>query len=174
MFREKMKEELDAAVKAAKKAGEILKKYSGQPFRVLRKSFHELVSEADLKAQAAIFEVLQACHFGYGMVTEEKTPSGQIKGINWIIDPLDGTHNYVAGLPFSGVSIALAREDDLLLGVIYFPAEDLLFQAVKGNGAYKNGERISVSNNDELAKAVVNFDNQFRLRKNRRENISEH
>jgi myo-inositol-1(or 4)-monophosphatase len=163
MFREKMKEELDAAVKAAKKAGEVLEKYSGQPFRVLRKSFHELVSEVDLKAQAAIFEVLQTGHFDYGMVTEERTHSGQIKGINWIIDPLDGTHNYVAGLPFSGVSIALAREDDLLLGVIYFPAEDLLFQAVKGDGAYKNGERISVSKNDELAKAVVNFDNQFHL-----------
>lgn len=156
-----MKEELNAAVKAAMKAGEILNRYFGQPFRVLRKSHHELVSEVDLKSQAAILEVLQAGGFEYDLVTEEKTNSVSKKGKTWVIDPLDGTHNYIAGLPFSGVSIALAEGSDFLLGVIYFPAEDLLFQAVRGEGAYKNGERISVSDNDDLGKAVVNFDNQF-------------
>jgi myo-inositol-1(or 4)-monophosphatase len=161
MFRDMIKEELDAAITAARNAGEVLKTYSGRPFRVLRKSVHELVSEVDLKSQAAILEVLQAGRFDYGIVTEERTHSGQKKGKNWIIDPIDGTHNYIAGLPFSGICIALAQDDDFQLGVIYFPAEDLLFQAVKGSGAYKNGERISVSDNDSLAKAVVNYDNQF-------------
>ncbi len=156
-----MKEELSAAVTAAKKGGEVLKRYSGQPFRVLRKSHHELVSEVDLKSQAAILDVLQTGGFEYGLLTEEKTDDIPKRGKTWIIDPLDGTHNYIAGLPFCGVSIALVEDSDFLLGVIYFPAEDLLFQAVKGEGAYKNGERISVSENDDLGKAVVNFDNQF-------------
>lgn len=158
-----MQGELQMAIKAVRKAGVVLKEYSGKDFRILRKSSHELVSEVDLKAQTVILQVLQESGFGYDVVTEEKTNSVQKDGKCWIIDPLDGTHNYIAGLPFSGVSVALAEGQNFLLGAIYFPGEELLFHALKGGGAFRNGQSLVVSENTELAKAVVNYDNQFHL-----------
>ena len=97
------------------------------------------------------------------MDTEEKKIPDSVHKLTWVIDPLDGTHNYIAGLPFSSVSVGLVDEKGFYLGAIYFPAEEKLFHAVKGQGAFCNGEPIQVSNNDRLDKAVVNYDNQFHL-----------
>jgi myo-inositol-1(or 4)-monophosphatase len=155
--------ELEIAVGAARKAGEILKENFGEKYRVIRKSPKEMVSVVDLQAQKAIIEVLEAQFPGYGIVTEEKRSVVDNRVKNWIIDPLDGTHNYIAGLPFSGVSIGLAEGGEFLVGVIFFPMEDRLYYAVKGQGAYLNHEPISASRNPELAKAMVTFDNQFHL-----------
>jgi len=156
-------EELSRAIYAAQKAGEILKKNFGQKYRVIRKSPKEMVSVVDMKAQKAILEILETHFPGYGIITEEKTPDVDKEGKNWIIDPLDGTHNYIAGLPFSGVSIGLAAGNNFELGVILFPMEDRLYYGVKGKGAYLNHQPISVSANVELSKAMVTFDNQFHL-----------
>lgn len=155
--------ELKIAIDAARKAGEILKKNFGQKYRVIRKSPKEMVSVVDMQAQKAILEVLGAHFPGYGIITEEKTPDVDKEGKNWIIDPLDGTHNYIAGLPFSGVSIGLAKGNNFELGVILFPMEDRLYYAVKGKGAYMNHRQINVSQNPELSKTIVTFDNQFHL-----------
>ncbi|MCP5105632.1 MAG: inositol monophosphatase [bacterium] len=155
--------ELDIAVDAARKAGEILKKNFGKKYRVIRKSPKEMVSAVDMQAQKAILDVLEPHFPDYGIITEEKTSHADKTGKNWIIDPMDGTHNYIAGLPFSGVSIGLAHGDDFELGVIFFPMEDRLYYAVKGGGAYLNQQKISVSQNSELSKAMVTFDNQFHL-----------
>ncbi len=155
--------ELKIAIEAAGKAGEILKKNFGQKYRVIRKSPKEMVSVVDMQAQKAILEVLGAHFPGYGIITEEKTSDVDKEGKNWIIDPLDGTHNYIAGLPFSGVSIGLAKGNNFELGVILFPMEDRLYYAVKGKGAYLNHKQINVSQNLELSKTIVTFDNQFHL-----------
>lgn len=154
---------LNKAIEAAQKAGEILKKNFGKKYRVIRKSPKEMVSIVDMKAQKAILEVLETHFPDYGIITEERTPDVDINGKNWIIDPLDGTHNYIAGLPFSGVSIGLADGNNFELGVILFPMEDRLYYAVKGEGAYLNFKRIQVSQNLELSKTIVTFDNQFHL-----------
>jgi myo-inositol-1(or 4)-monophosphatase len=156
-------EELSRAVEAAQKSGEILKTNFGQKYRVIRKSPKEMVSVVDMQAQKAILEVLGAHFPGYGIITEEKTSDVDKQGKNWIIDPLDGTHNYIAGLPFSGVSIGLAAGNNFELGVILFPMEERLYYAVKDKGAYLNHQPISVSGNAELSKAMVTFDNQFHL-----------
>jgi myo-inositol-1(or 4)-monophosphatase len=155
--------ELEIALEAAREAGKILRENFGQKYRVLRKSPKEMVSVVDMQAQKAIIEVLEPRFPGYGIITEEKTSVVNSRGKNWIIDPLDGTHNYIAGLPFSGVSIGLAEGNDFLLGVIFFPMEDRLYYAAKGQGAYLNHEPIFASQNPELAKAMVTFDNQFHL-----------
>ena len=155
--------ELEIALEAAQEAGKILKENFGQTYRVLRKSPKEMVSVVDMQAQKTIIEVLEPHFPGYGIITEEKTAAVDRWGRNWIIDPLDGTHNYIAGLPFSGVSIGLAEGNDFLLGVIFIPMEDRLYYALKGQGAYLNHEPISTSQNPELSKAMVTFDNQFHL-----------
>ncbi len=157
--------ELNIAIEAAKKAGEILKKNFGQKYRVIRKSPKEMVSIVDMQAQEAILAVLEPNFPGYGIITEERRSSPGVEGKNWIIDPMDGTHNYIAGLPFSGVSIGLAKDNDFQLGVIFFPMEDRLYYAEKGKGAFLNNERIAASRNQELSKAMVTFDNQFHLNK---------
>ncbi|MCP4148474.1 MAG: inositol monophosphatase [bacterium] len=155
--------ELEAAIEAARKAGEVLKKNFQQKYRVIRKSPKEMVSVVDMKSQKAILEVLEARYPAYGIITEEKSPEEDIKEKTWIIDPLDGTHNYIAGLPFSGISIGLAEGNNFTVGVIFFPMEDQLYYAVKGKGAYLNDKKITVSQNPDLSKTIITFDNQFHL-----------
>ena len=157
--------ELSIAIQAAQKAGEILAANFGQKYRVIRKSPREMVSAVDMKAQKAIIDHLQAHFPDYGIITEEKTSEVDEAGRNWIIDPMDGTHNYIAGLPFSGVAVGLAQGNDFHLGVIFFPMEDRLYYAVRGRGAFLNDRPISVSENTELSKAMITFDNQFHLNK---------
>lgn len=153
--------ELNTAIAAAKAAGEILKDNFGRKRRVIRKSIKEMVSEVDMQSQQVILGILQQEYPVYALFTEEKL-SSELNGKKaWIVDPLDGTHNYIAGLPFSGISIALTEGNDFYLGVIYFPMEGELYHAVKGDGAYCNGKRINVSQNCSLSKAIINFDNQF-------------
>jgi myo-inositol-1(or 4)-monophosphatase len=162
----KTSEELKAAIEAARKAGEILKENFGQKYRVIRKSPKEMVSVVDMQAQKVILETLEPRFPGYGIITEERSNNVDKEGKNWIIDPLDGTHNYIAGLPFSGISIGLAKGNDFLLGVIFFPMEGRLYYAVKGEGAYFNDMPIEVSPSLEVSKSIISFDNQFHLNKN--------
>ncbi|MBU0477139.1 inositol monophosphatase [bacterium] len=155
--------DLNTAIYAAKVAGKILRENFGQKYRVIRKSPREMVSEIDMESQRAILEVLNSYDASYGIITEEKGVLKEKEGKTWIIDPLDGTHNYIAGLPFSGISIALVEDNKFYLGVIYFPMEDELYYAFQGRGAFCNGKRVSVSENRDLSKAVINYDNQFYL-----------
>lgn len=157
--------ELETAIEAARQAGKILKANFLQSYRVIRKSPREMVSVVDMQSQKAILEVLETAFPGYGIITEEKSSQVDVNGDNWIIDPLDGTHNYISGLPFSGVSIGLARGNDFRLGVITFPMEDRLYYAVKGKGAFLNHHPIKVSPIAELSKSMVSYDNQFHLNK---------
>jgi myo-inositol-1(or 4)-monophosphatase len=157
--------ELKYAVKAAQEAGEVLKTNFKQQYRVIRKSPKEMVSIVDMQSQKAILEVLEAEFPDYGIITEEKSSEPDPAKKIWVIDPLDGTHNYITGLPFSGISIGLMEDNQFLLGVIYFPMEDRLYYAIKGKGAYLNGEPVEVSPSPELSKSVVCFDNQFHLNK---------
>ena len=155
--------ELEEATTSVREAGSILKAYFQKPFRVVRKATHEMVAEVDVLSQQKIIKYLSNCFPNYDIISEEKKIQDSIHKLTWVIDPLDGTHNYIAGLPFSSVSVGLVDEKGFYLGVIYFPAEEKLFHAVKGQGAFCNGEPIKVSNNDRLDKAVVNYDNQFHL-----------
>ncbi|KAF0135265.1 MAG: myo-inositol-1(or 4)-monophosphatase [Candidatus Saganbacteria bacterium] len=157
---------LDIAINAAKTAGEILKANFKKDYRIIRKSPKEMVSEVDMKSQEVICAILGRGFPSCGIITEEKRFSNVKGDKNWIIDPIDGTHNYIAGLPFSGISIALMEGDRFDLGVIYFPMENELYYAVRGQGAFCNGEPISVSDNGVLSKAIVNYDNQFHLSEN--------
>ena len=155
--------ELGTALKAAKASGEILRQNFGKKYRVIRKSPKEMVSEVDMRSQKAITEILGNDYPDYGIITEETRSMETKDGKIWIVDPVDGTHNYIAGLPFSGLSIALAEDNNFYLGVIYFPMEDELYYGVEGCGTFCNDKPISVSENYDLSKAIINYDNQFYL-----------
>lgn len=156
-------EELDLAIAAAHRAGDVLQAHFRRRYRVIRKSPREMVSAVDMEAQQAILDLLAPRFPGHGIITEERRPDAAAAERQWIIDPLDGTHNYIAGLPFSGVSIGLAVAGRFELGVILFPMEERLYYAVRNRGAYLNHRRIEVSPSPELAKSIVSFDNQFHL-----------
>ncbi len=136
---------LDVAIEAAKTAGDILLQWRDR-FTVTEKTRRDVVTEADLESQQAI-ESLIAQHFpSHGMLGEEGlSRTGADANWRWIIDPLDGTGNYVHGVPYFAVSIAVEFEGELAVAVVLDPSHDELFTAVRDHGASCNGQPITVS-----------------------------
>lgn len=161
MFEDELKIAKQAAVEIGKMQLELFR----TKYHVIRKSPKELVSKVDIESQKKIEQLLKKEHKKYEVFSEEKSiqkayPSNDLF---WIVDPLDGTHNYIAGLPFFGVSIALADINKFYIGVIYLPGFDSLFWALKGRGAYCNDKKIEISHNDDISKSLITYDNQFYL-----------
>jgi myo-inositol-1(or 4)-monophosphatase len=157
--------ELDVAKSVAKEMGKIQLKNFRKNLKVIRKSTKDFVSNVDLECQNLSYELLRK-DFQYEILSEEKKTQDETgTKLFWIIDPVDGTHNYISGLPNFGVSIALATKKEFLLGVIYLPYFDEMYYAVKNQGAFMNDEKIQVSKNNDLEKSMITFDNQFYLNK---------
>ncbi|VFR18213.1 Inositol-1-monophosphatase [plant metagenome] len=160
---------LDAAVSAAHAGAAILQSYAHHRADLVidRKARNDLVSQADREAEAAVLEVLRDRTPAYGIVAEET--GGQPEGpATWYIDPLDGTTNFLHGIPHYAVSIALVAhagsqfgpgpklaEDTPVIGVVYDPCREELFTAVQGVGAWLNGRRIACSRTQGLEDAVL-------------------
>ena len=125
---------------AAEKAGRALRRDFGEieKLQVSQKGPGDFVTNADLKAESIIREELQTARPGYGLLMEE---SGEIEGSDkthrWIVDPLDGTTNFMHGIPHFAISIALEREGRLVAGLIYNPVTDEMFFAERGQGAFR-------------------------------------
>lgn len=144
-------------INAARKAARGLNRDFGeaQELLVSRKGAADFVSKADLEAEQTIFEELSRARPKYGFIMEER---GVIEGTDnsnrWIIDPLDGTTNFLHGVPQFAVSIALERDRQPYAGVVFNPATDELFWAEKGEGAYMNDRRLRVSARKDLSEAL--------------------
>lgn len=129
-----------------------------------RKVDGSLLTEADLAAQVALFKRLQAIA-PYPVLGEEMTEAEQrdVWGMGgdgfWCVDPIDGTSNFVNGLPFFAISVALVRNGKSVLGVVYDPSADEAFYAVEGQGAYMNGERLPLkAPPDELSRCMAGIE----------------
>jgi myo-inositol-1(or 4)-monophosphatase len=151
--------ELQAATEAALRAGDFLRKTSAArgALRVEEKSAGDFVSEADRTAEAMIRESLERACPGHGWIGEESgaRPGQTEYGPRWIVDPLDGTTNFLKGLPHWAVSIAFCKGEDVLCGVIHDPAKSETFVAEKGKGAWLNGAAIHVSQDVPLRAAIL-------------------
>jgi len=150
----KQSKELKLAIKAAKAAGKILMKNFRSGVSAKNKSLHELVTPVDVESEKAIVSMLEKEFPDYGILAEESASKEKKSDSTWIIDPIDGTHNYFFGLPMFAVSIALQKRDKIQCGVIFLPALNELYYAERGKGAFMNGKRISVSKRP-MEKAVV-------------------
>jgi len=143
---------------AARKAGRKLARDFNEVehLQVSRKGPADFVTAADRKAEDVLFEELSRGRPGYGFLMEER---GEVEGSDrshrWIVDPLDGTTNFMHAQPHFAISIALEREGELIAGVIYNPASDDLFHAEKGRGAYCNDRRLRVSERRRLQDCVI-------------------
>jgi myo-inositol-1(or 4)-monophosphatase len=140
--------DLALAVRAARAAGVVVMAAFGTEQEVTHKSPDQPLTQADLAADAMLKHQLLGSRPGYGWLSEETadTPARLACEWVWIVDPIDGTNSFVAGRPEFAISIGLARRGEVLLGVVYNPASDELFSAVRGQGAYK---RVGASGRDE-------------------------
>lgn len=143
---------------AARKAGRKLSRDFGEieHLQVARKGPADFVSAADRKSEEIIFENLTESRPGYGFLMEER---GEVIGTDkthrWIVDPLDGTLNFLHGQPHFAISIALEREGEIVAGLVYNPATDDMFHAEKGRGAWVNDRRLRVAGRKELHESVI-------------------
>lgn len=149
---------LHVMIGAARKAGRSLARDFGEveQLQVSVKGPANFVSAADHRAEDVIFKELSKARPGYSFLMEER---GEVEGSDkthrWIVDPLDGTTNFLHSNPMFAISIGLEREGQLIAGVIYNPASDELFTAEKGKGAYLNDRRIRVAARRNLNDALV-------------------
>jgi myo-inositol-1(or 4)-monophosphatase len=135
-------EDLQLAVMAAKRAGASLQKGFSSSFLTSVKSDQSLVTEYDQLAERIIREALASSP--YSVLGEEEGMDNRSSSRVWVIDPIDGTTNFSRKLPLFAVSLGLMRGNESLLGVIYDPLRDECFYAEKGNGAFKNGQRLHI------------------------------
>jgi myo-inositol-1(or 4)-monophosphatase len=143
---------------AARKAGRTLKRDFGEveKLQVSLKGPANFVTAADKRAEETLKTELLKARPGYGFLGEEGgTHEGTDKTHTWIVDPLDGTTNFLHGIPHFAISIGLAREGQVIAGVIYNPANDEFFTAEKGKGAFFNDHRMRVAGRKRLSEAVV-------------------
>jgi myo-inositol-1(or 4)-monophosphatase len=149
---------INVMVKAARRAGRSLKRDLGEieHLQVSLKGPANFVSLADKRAEEMLYTDLAKARPGYGFLGEEGgTREGSDKSHTWIVDPLDGTTNFLHGIPQFAISIGLAREGTVIAGVIYNPANDELFTAERGKGAFLNDTRLRVAARQRLADAIV-------------------
>jgi myo-inositol-1(or 4)-monophosphatase len=149
---------LNVMIKAAHKAARALKRDFGEVehLQVSMKGPANFVSAADRRAEEILCEELAAARPGYGFLGEE---GGRREGSDhthtWIVDPLDGTSNFLHGIPHFAISVGLEREGTIVAGLIYNPINDELFTAERGKGAFLNNQRLRVAARSRLADAVI-------------------
>ena len=160
---------LNIAIKAARRAGQIINRASNDLdlLKVETKQTNDFVTEVDRKAEAAIIETLHDAYPQYGILAEESgETAARAAGDNeyqWIIDPLDGTTNFIHGLPQYAVSIALAKAGVVEQAVIFDPNRNELYTASKGAGAFLNERRIRVSRRAKLQDALIGTGFPYRM-----------
>ncbi len=158
--------------KAAEKAARSLNRDFGEveQLQVSRKGPADFVTAADKRAEQILFEELQKARPGFSFLMEE---GGEVKGNDgenrWIIDPLDGTHNFMHGIPHWSISIALETRGEIMAGLIYDPIKDEMFRAERGTGAFMRGKRLRVSSRNQLESCCIavgnpGTDKDFRAR----------
>jgi myo-inositol-1(or 4)-monophosphatase len=154
---------LNIAVKAARRAGSIITRASEDigSLTINDKGFNDFVSEVDLASEKEIIRVLKASYPDHAFLGEESGLSHQADNV-WIIDPLDGTTNFLHGFPQYCVSIALEQKGEITQAVIYDPNRNDLFTATKGQGAYLNQRRMRVSNKSKLKESILGTGFPFR------------
>ncbi|MBT8417244.1 MAG: inositol monophosphatase [Silicimonas sp.] len=148
---------LNVMIKAARKAARSLVKdfREVENLQVSSKGAGDFVSRADIAAEAIVRETLMEARPNYGWVGEESEPvAGKDPTRRWIVDPLDGTSNFLHGLPHWAVSIALEYKGEIVAGVVYDPAKDEMFAAEKGQGAWLNDGRLRVSDRSRMIESV--------------------
>jgi myo-inositol-1(or 4)-monophosphatase len=155
MNRESMRDVLVASVRAA---GDILRSHAGRVGTGREKeSASSVVTEADLEAEACIVRRIQEAFPGHGIIAEESGVQPGREPFTWVIDPLDGTSNFVAGLPWYGVQVGILEGTTPLLAAMYLPATDVLYLSERGRGVWVGDRRLELTPETELRRVLCAF-----------------
>jgi len=146
---------LDLAIAAARAAGNLIRTNFGTPLNVNALEAHDIKLELDVKSQELITGMVLEHFPDHAIYGEEGLAGNQASAFHWIIDPIDGTVNYFYGIPHFCISIALREGTEIVLGVIYDPIRDELWQVRKGGPALLNGKPIQVSTRASIAEAIL-------------------
>lgn len=152
---------LETALAAARTGGDILMRFFRDGVEIRDKSAssgktYDLVSDADIESERAIEKMLREKYPEHELLGEENLSAGSADADHlWVIDPLDGTNNFAHGLPHFAVSIAYYRRGQPLVGVVFNPARDECFTAIRGRGAFRDGRQVQVSDADSLQQTLV-------------------
>jgi myo-inositol-1(or 4)-monophosphatase len=153
-----MTAELERALAAAKAGGKIVAQLFGTALTIEEKtSLADLRTQADVQSEQAIIAELTGAFPAYNIYAEE---SGEIKhdsAYTFVVDPLDGTHNFVLGIPDFAISIGLLKDNEAIAGVIYNPILDQIYYAEKGTGAFMNGKRLRVNTERDVRGSTVSY-----------------
>lgn len=149
----------EVAVQAVREAGDIIMAhFHGEKRISYKEGRSNIVTDVDVLAEGRITQILQQEYPHFSIMTEESDDIAGDLPYTWIIDPIDGTRNYAYGIPHFCVALALARGEELLLGISYDPVRGELFRAEKGQGAFLNDSPIAVSTRTSLGESLVGFD----------------
>jgi myo-inositol-1(or 4)-monophosphatase len=166
-----MEEWKSFAADLALKAGALLKEMFSQTHEIVYKGDINIVTEADKMSEKLIMDEIRRKFPEHGILSEESDAVAGSVALRWIVDPLDGTTNYAHGYPVFCVSIALEKNGQVIVGVIYDPTRNDLFVAERGRGAYLNGKKISVSPLSDLSRALLATGFPYDIRESRENNL---
>ncbi len=153
---------IETAKRAAVEAGDFLYSNFGNITEIVSKGDRNLVTNLDKEAEKSITSAILKRFPSHGILAEEGSAKESEDGYLWIIDPLDGTHNFIRSIDIFGVSIGLWHKDRFILGVVYMPKDKELYWAQDSKGAFKNGKSIHVSEVSDIKKASGSFDSSIR------------
>ncbi|ACS79993.1 inositol monophosphatase family protein [Maridesulfovibrio salexigens] len=146
---------LEKATAAVLEAGEIIKESYNKPKKIKHKGRIDLVTETDLAVEEFLKAKLAEILPGSSFLAEETSGNAELVDRTWIIDPLDGTTNFAHGLPMVATSVALWKDDQVVLGIVNLPILNEVFTAVRGGGSFMNGEPIHVSDCGSLEESLI-------------------
>ncbi len=151
-----MEEYLQTALKAVREAGDFLKDHFGKVLDIhaQEKKANDLVSFVDKETENIIRDIILKEFPDHQFVGEEHGGSKKVAPLAWIIDPLDGTKNFLSGIDIFAISCALLEEGEPIVGVVFNPVKNELFYALRGRGAFKNGKKIGINNNLPLERTL--------------------
>lgn len=152
-----MTDPLDTAIEAAQQAGELLRKNFGGSLQINEMLAHDIKLELDVRSQDLITKLILDRYPDHAIYGEEGLAGNQASSQQWIVDPIDGTVNYFYGIPHFCISIAMREADEIVLGVIYDPMRDELWQVRKGEAALLNGKPCVISTRAKLSDAMLSI-----------------
>ena len=148
---------INVMVKACRKASKILIRYFGEieNLQVSVKGPGDFVTASDKKVEKILIEELQKASPNYSILSEETGQINNDLSFRWIIDPIDGTSNFLHGIPHFAISVGLEDDKEIICGIVYDPIKDEMFSAEKGNGSYLNNQRMRVSSRSKLKNSII-------------------
>ena len=149
-------------IKAARAGGEVVKKYFGKNIKITGKTIPaDFKTKADMESEEVILKILNKKFPKYNIIAEENGEKKNGSEYTFVIDPLDGTNNFVLGIPYFSIGVGLLKGSEIIFGVVYNPILDNMYFAEKGKGAYLNGKKIHVNDESNLTNSSVSVVTEY-------------